>query len=178
MKTPAKLRFQAKVFLAIWLSILLPAFAAAHARYSDPEGFEWTTSCNVDCMLISLADQRLYVFGNHELIGWSSISSGRAGHDTPAGLFTITDKDPNHHSNLYNNAPMPFFLRLTDGGVGMHAGVLPGYPASHGCIRLPEGMARELYLHAEAGTMVEITNDTIDKFLAPAHKAPVSITKS
>jgi lipoprotein-anchoring transpeptidase ErfK/SrfK len=145
--------------------------------YHDSEGYEWNSTCNVDCMLISLAEQRLYVFGNHELIAWSTISSGRPGHTTPTGMFTITEKDLDHHSNLYNNAPMPFFMRLTDGGVGMHAGVLPGYPASHGCIRLPEEMARRLYQHVEPGTTVQIIEDTTAKYLAPDEKATPTVAR-
>ena len=149
--------------------LLLASFATGHTRDPDDE-YVWLKSCNVDCILISIADQRMDVFGDHKLIGWSSISSGRTGFDTPTGLFAVTDKDLLHRSNLYHNAPMPFFLRLTDGGVGLHAGYLPGYPASHGCIRLPPEMARRLFENVQDGTFVEIISGPIAS-LAPPQKA-------
>jgi lipoprotein-anchoring transpeptidase ErfK/SrfK len=111
------------------------------------------------------------VFGDHQLIAWSTISTGRTGYPTPTGIFVVTDKDRDHRSNLYHNAPMPFFMRLTNGGVGMHAGVLPGYPASHGCIRLPEEMARELYLHVEPGAFVQVIDGPISSILTQTRKA-------
>ena len=149
--------------------LLLASSATGHTRDPDDE-YVWLKSCNVDCILISIADQRMDVFGDHQLIGWSSISSGRTGFDTPTGLFAVTDKDLLHRSNLYHNAPMPFFLRLTDGGVGLHAGYLPGYPASHGCIRLPPEMARRLFENVQDGTFVEIISGPIAS-LAPPQKA-------
>ena len=149
--------------------LLLASFATGHTREPD-DAYVWLKSCNVDCILISIADQRMDVFGDHQLIGWSSISSGRTGFDTPTGLFAVTDKDLMHRSNLYHNAPMPFFLRLTDGGVGLHAGYLPGYPASHGCIRLPPEMARRLFENVQDGTFVEIISGPIAS-LAPPQKA-------
>jgi len=149
--------------------LLLASFATGHTREPD-DAYVWLKSCNVDCILISIADQRMDVFGDHKLIGWSSISSGRTGFDTPTGLFAVTDKDLLHRSNLYHNAPMPFFLRLTDGGVGLHAGYLPGYPASHGCIRLPPEMARRLFENVQDGTFVEIISGPIAS-LAPPQKA-------
>ena len=149
--------------------LIFSSVATANARDTD-EDYAWLKSCNVDCILISIADQRMDVFGDHQLIGWSSISSGRTGFDTPTGLFAVTDKDPMHRSNLYHNAPMPFFLRLTDGGVGLHAGYLPGYPASHGCIRLPPEMARHLFENVQDGTFVEIIPGPIAS-VAPPQKA-------
>ncbi len=124
-----------------------------------------TAESTVTHIVVSLADQRLYAYNGQQLVAWSNISSGRVGHETPTGTFVVTEKDPDHHSNIYDNAPMPFFMRLTDNGVGLHAGFLPGYPASHGCVRLPFSMAKELFQHVESGTQVDIvstpvTNDT------------------
>src|SRR3546814_12301464 len=82
---------------------------------------------------------------NGVLIGISTISSGTAGHETPTGIFTILQKKVDHKSNLYDDAPMPYMQRLTWSGIAMHAGNLPGYPASHGCIRLPLDFAERLY---------------------------------
>lgn len=96
-------------------------------------------------LVVSLPQQRLYVFRNGELLTTSAVSTGKRGHGTPAGTFRILQKAVIHHSNLYSNAPMPYMQRLTQGGVALHAGHVPGYPASHGCIRLPWAMAKKLY---------------------------------
>ena len=120
----------------------------------------------INHIVVSLADQRLYAYRDQQLVAWSNVSSGKPGHETPTGVFTVSEKDVDHHSNLYDNAPMPYFMRLTDGGVGLHAGQLPGYPASHGCVRLPSAMARELYQHVESGTSVEITSNSVSATVA------------
>jgi hypothetical protein len=153
-------RHRSVVRLAFLLSISFLANLTARPRDDDGD-FTWLKSANVDCIVISLADQRMDVFGDHQLIAWSNISTGRTGYHTPTGLFYITDKDLDHHSNLYHSAPMPYYLRLTDDGVGLHGGYLPGYPASHGCIRLPPEMARELFQHSEPGVFVEIIDGPI-----------------
>lgn len=126
---------------------------------ADLGKFTWIDeNASVNHIVVSLADQSLYAYNGTELVAYSNISSGKPGHETPTGTFTVSQKDVDHHSNLYENAPMPFYMRLTDGGVGLHAGFIPGYPASHGCVRLPMGMARELYQHVQSGTPVEITS--------------------
>ncbi len=89
--------------------------------------------------------QRMYVFQNDELIGFSTISAGKKGKETPTGYFNILQKNIDHKSNLYSNAPMPFMQRLTWDGIAIHGGHIPGYPASHGCIRLPHEFAKALY---------------------------------
>jgi len=124
--------------------------------------FTWLNpDASVNHIVVSLADQSLYAYNGQQLVAYSNISSGKPGHETPTGSFTVSEKDPDHHSNLYENAPMPFYMRLTDGGVGLHAGFIPGYPASHGCVRLPYGMARELFQHVESGTPVEIISTSV-----------------
>lgn len=132
-----------------------------YARFLWLCGDENQPEITVNHIVVSLADQRLYAYHGQMLVAWSNISSGRPGHETPTGAFTVSEKDVDHHSSLYDNAPMPYFMRLTDGGVGMHAGELPGYPASHGCVRLPFSMARELYHHVESGTRVEIIDTPV-----------------
>jgi len=135
--------------------------------------FTWLApDASVNHIVVSLADQSLYAYNGRQLIAYSNISSGKPGHETPTGSFTVSEKDPDHHSSLYENASMPFFMRLTDGGVGLHAGFIPGYPASHGCVRLPLGMARELFLHVESGTPVEIVPDSVTPSLTD--RAPAS----
>jgi len=119
------------------------------------------TTTSVNHIVVSLADQRLYAYNGQQLVAWSNVSSGRVGHETPTGSFVVSEKDPDHHSNVYDNAPMPYFMRLTDNGVGLHGGFLPGYPASHGCVRLPFAMAKELFQHVDSGTQVDIVNTPV-----------------
>lgn len=96
-------------------------------------------------ILVSLKKQRLYVHDKQGLVAETPISSGRRGMDTPKGIFTILQKNKRHYSNLYAGAPMPNMQRITWSGVAMHGGPLPGYPASHGCIRLPYSFAKTLF---------------------------------
>ena len=96
-------------------------------------------------MIVSLPEQLAYVYRNGVVIGVATVSTGKKGHETPTGVFTILQKDANHHSSLYNNAPMKFQERLTWDGVALHAGGLPGYPSSHGCVHLPSKFAEELF---------------------------------
>jgi hypothetical protein len=110
-------------------------------------------------IIISLKTQRGYVYRNGVPIGVTSVSTGKAGHRTPTGVFTILQKDIDHRSNKYANAPMPFMQRLTWDGIAMHAGNLPGYPASHGCVRLPREFAEQLFGITKLGLTVVITED-------------------
>ena len=134
--------------------------------------------------VVSLSKQRLYLMTGEQIYIDSPISSGKAGHSTPTGHFSVMEKDANHRSSIYGNfvdrkgrvvrsgisskidsapsgtryqgAPMKWFCRLTSTGVGFHIGVLPGYPASHGCIRLPEDMAPLIYQKVKVGTPVRV----------------------
>jgi hypothetical protein len=119
-------------------------------------------------IIVSLKLQRAYVYRNGVVIGVSTVSTGSEGRETPTGVFTILQKHVEHKSNLYDDAPMPFMQRLTWDGIAMHAGKLPGYPASHGCIRLPSGFAKLLYATTSRGTTVVITNDAPIPRLAPS----------
>ena len=94
---------------------------------------------------VNLYTQHVQLYRNGVSIGYSSISSGRPGYATPVGLFNVLQKNRHHRSNKYDDAPMPFMVRLTWDGVAFHAGALPGYPASHGCIRLPANFAAKLF---------------------------------
>jgi hypothetical protein len=109
-------------------------------------------------MIVSLPEQTLYVYRNGVRIGRSTISSGKPGHRTPTGVFTILEKNVNHTSSMYKGASMPYMERLTWGGVAVHAGNLPGYPASHGCVRLPLDFAEKLYTVTSKGTTVIVTD--------------------
>ena len=109
-------------------------------------------------IIVSLSEQVLYVYRNGVRIGRSSISSGKAGRHTPTGVFTILQKNIKHTSSIFKGASMPYMERLTWGGVAIHAGNLPGYPASHGCVRMPLDFAQKLYTVTSDGTTVIITD--------------------
>jgi lipoprotein-anchoring transpeptidase ErfK/SrfK len=96
-------------------------------------------------MIVSVPEQRARVYRNGISIGVTTVSTGRPGHATPIGVFTILNKDKDHRSKKYNDAPMPYSERLTWDGVALHAGGLPGYPESHGCIHLPTRFAQLLF---------------------------------
>jgi hypothetical protein len=110
-------------------------------------------------VLVSLPLQRAFVFRAGVPIGITTVSSGQPGYDTPTGAFQILEKDIDHHSNLYENAPMPFMLRLTWDGVALHGGHVAAEPASHGCVRLPRAFAQRLFDVAEIGSRVVITDE-------------------
>ncbi len=148
--------------------------------YWDGEGMSGSPSIK-----IKLGEQRAYFYKSGQLVGISQLSTGREGLDTPTGTFKISQKDKDHVSSKYGDyvdatgtvvvpnvelgkdpkppgttfkgSPMPYFMRIV-GGVGMHAGYLPGFPASHGCIRMPEFMAESFFNAVSVGTPVTITN--------------------
>jgi lipoprotein-anchoring transpeptidase ErfK/SrfK len=109
-------------------------------------------------VLVSLPQQRAYVFKGGVLAFTAPVSTGKRGHPTPVGTFRILLKKVHHNSSKYDNAPMPYMQRLTNYGIALHAGHVPGYPASHGCIRLPRGYAKTLYGLTDSSTRVTITN--------------------
>jgi lipoprotein-anchoring transpeptidase ErfK/SrfK len=136
-------------------------------------------------VVVSLSKQRAYLMMGDEVVIDSPISSGKRGHSTPTGHFSVMEKDADHRSSIYGDfvdrsgrvvragisakidsapsgthyvgAPMRWFMRLTGEGVGMHVGILPGYPASHGCIRMPPDGAKLFYDNVKIGTPVEVT---------------------
>lgn len=119
-------------------------------------------------LVINLKSQRAVLFRNGVPIGASTVSTGRPGYSTPTGIFTILQKHVEHYSSKYNNAPMPYMQRLTWGGIALHAGQLPGYPASHGCIRLPLGFAKLLYGVTRLGMTVVIAKVDSTPTIAPS----------
>src|SRR5207248_84074 len=112
-------------------------------------------------IVISIADQRISVYDNGALIARSSVSTGIPGHPTPLGVFSVISKQRWHRSNIYSAAPMPYMQRITWSGIALHAGVLPGHPASHGCIRLRNDFAIRLWRPTTRGTRVIIAPDDI-----------------
>ena len=126
-------------------------------------------------LVVSLDEQRAYVYRNGIAIGVSTISSGKTGKETPTGVFTILQKNKDHRSNLYNDAPMPYMQRLTWDGIALHGGHLPGYPASHGCVRLPQAFAEKLFAITRFGDSVVVANAKASpaSVVHPAVLAPV-----
>lgn len=163
------------VFLASLLAaatvaaVPLPAAAAALSLEDatatlTPNAYVWQDDgrggpVNI---VVSLPDQMAYVYRGTTLIAVSTVSSGKDGKETPIGRFPILQKETEHQSNLYNAAPMPFMQRLTWDGVALHAGNNPGFPASHGCIRLPAAFARKLFAITRVGTSVSVTDRSIN----------------
>ncbi|MCD9032246.1 L,D-transpeptidase [Luteimonas sp. Y-2-2-4F] len=126
-------------------------------------------------LVVSLDEQRAYAYRNGIAIGVSTISSGREGKETPTGVFTILQKRRDHRSNLYNDAPMPYMQRLTWDGIALHGGTLPGYPASHGCVRLPQAFAEKLFAVTRNGDTVVVAGGQASpaSLVHPAVLAPV-----
>lgn len=135
---------------------------AAEAGALRPGEFLWEPQLSPSgpvVIVISLSDQALSAYRNGIRIAYSTISSGAKGRSTPAGVFTILEKEVTHFSNKYHHAPMPNMQRLTWEGVALHGGDLPGYPASHGCIRLPREFAKLLYKLTSRGTTVIVLGE-------------------
>ena len=115
-------------------------------------------------IIIAIEEQRISLYDNVELIARSSVSTGVPSHPTPLGIFTVISKQRWHRSNIYSNAPMPYMQRITWSGIALHAGVLPGYPASHGCIRLTDSFATRLWHLTKRGTRVIIARGDVRPF--------------
>jgi lipoprotein-anchoring transpeptidase ErfK/SrfK len=112
-------------------------------------------------IIISIADQRISVYDDGTLIARSSVSTGVPGHPTPVGVFSVIGKELWHRSNIYSAAPMPYMQRITWSGIALHDGVLPGHPASHGCIRLANDFAIRLWHLTRRGTRVIIARNDV-----------------
>lgn len=163
-----------------WASVLISAFFIANApvatasaseselvktRLSDLDvgDYAWkpeaSESGDIE-IVVSLPLQAVYVYRGGTLIGLSTASTGREGKETPTGSFEILQKRREHYSNLYDDAPMPFMQRLTWDGIALHGGKIPGYAASNGCVRLPNGFARRLFEVTRLGARVHVLDST------------------
>ena len=107
-------------------------------------------------LIVSLSDQLAYLYRGSTLVAVSTISSGKDEKPSPTGIFSVLDKKPFYRSKKYDDAPMPWMQRIDQYGIALHAGFNPGYPASHGCIRLPAAFAKKLYSVTDVGTPVMI----------------------
>lgn len=112
-------------------------------------------------VVVSKSQQTLSLYADGDVIATSHVSTGKSGHETPSGIFSILDKRKYHESNIYSAAPMPFMQRLTWSGIALHEGHVPNYPASHGCIRLPAKFAKSLYGMTSRGVHVIVSNEDV-----------------
>ena len=138
----------------------------------QPNKFVWAEQASTDpvTIVVSIPQQRAFVYRGDRLVAASAVSTGKIGNDTPTGVYPILQKNEKHRSNLYDDAPMPFMQRLTWDGIALHAGRNPGFPDSHGCVRLPMEFAKRLFAITDLGTTVvvtdaEIEGDTLDREL-------------
>jgi hypothetical protein len=172
--------WQRQLNAPLWSIAVCGLFALTHASISaqhhvgklPPGDFFWEPELAPSgplVMIISLPDQTLSAYRNGIRIGYSSISSGTKGRSTPTGVFTILEKEVTHFSNKYHHAPMPYMQRLTWQGVALHGGDLPGYPASHGCIRLPREFAKRVYSVTTRGTTVIVVDEKHPQPTIAAH---------
>jgi len=164
-----------RVALAVMLTLTsAPVFAASAAEIDgvtmpieqaaselSANQFVWNDKDTGEAVsiVVSLATQRAFVYRGDRMVAATTISSGKGGNDTPPGTYPILQKNEKHRSNLYDDAPMPFMQRLTWDGIAIHAGANPGFPASHGCIRVPTGFAKRLFAVTSLGTTVTVTDD-------------------
>lgn len=155
----------AAVLLTAPFATLEPARAAQ--REAKPTEQPQALSGPAVMAVVSLGDQRISVYDAHGGAIRARVSSGQTDYETPVGVYSILQKNRDHYSNLYDDAEMPFMQRLTWSGIALHAGALPGYPASHGCVRMPHGFAEELFPLSKIGTRVIVARDDV---------APVEIT--
>ena len=150
------------------LLILAVARPAGAQESLGPGGYSWLEEgpfAGPLYLIISIERQRVHVYDGDRLVGIASVSTGMKGHRTPTGEFPVLQKREWHRSNIYSNAPMPFMQRLTWDGIALHAGHNPGYPASHGCIRLPYAFARKLFGMTQVGTLVSVTPERLSPTL-------------
>lgn len=167
--------------------VIFPTLVAAQgAKISSPVEFarkadslkpgEWVWAPEIApagpvTVYVDLSAQVATIYRNGVRIGVSTVSTGKPGHETPTGVFTILQKDARHRSSTYNNAPMPYQERLTWDGVALHAGGLPGYPESHGCVHLPLEFSRLLFGITDLGGTVIVAGRAGSTFVT--HSAGV-----
>ncbi|MFB9951056.1 L,D-transpeptidase family protein [Rhizobium puerariae] len=113
-------------------------------------------------IIVSKDKQSMVVYDGDKVVATSKVSTGKAGHTTPSGIFSILEKRKYHESNIYSNAPMPFMQRLTWSGIALHEGQVPNYPASHGCVRIPSSFAQTLFQMTERGVHVVISDAPVE----------------
>jgi hypothetical protein len=169
-----------KILLAVALSFAINTAFAQGAKESMPattpvdslKPGQWvwyadTVPEGPMLLMVSVTQQKAYLYRNGIRVAASTVSTGKKGHETPTGVFTILQKNKDHKSNLYkdnknNAAAMPYMQRLTWDGIALHSGNLPGYPASHGCVRMPDGFSKRLFAETTLGMTVIVSSDKVD----------------
>jgi hypothetical protein len=155
---------------------IIPADAQSRGRRAEPVAAANPAGPAAPLIAIaSLNGQHITVYAGTEKIARSAISSGMSGHRTPTGVFSILQRNRYHESNIYSGAPMPYMQRLTWSGIALHEGNVPGYPASHGCVRLPSGFAQQLWGLGKLGMRVIIAPDAPVPFLIEHDRLPTPI---
>ncbi len=147
-----------------------PSSSRARPRALKPGQWVWAPQiapAGPVLVYVDLSTQTADVYRNGVRIAATTVSTGKPGHETPTGVFHILQKDPNHHSSKYNNAPMPFQERLTLDGIALHAGGLPGYPESHGCVHLPLEFSKLLFGITHLGGTVIIAGAPGKPMMSP-----------
>ena len=150
-----------------YVAAIATAFAVAGAPFASakdkpdrtPPPLTAPTPDSPLIVVVSIRQQRVHVYDANGEITNSRISSGRPGFATPTGVFSILEKNVRHRSNIYSGAEMPYMERITWSGIALHAGVVPGFRASHGCIRLPYSFSRKLYGLTKIGNRVIVASD-------------------
>lgn len=155
----AALWLAAALLPAAMTAATLPARAqsGAEGNAEEPAGLTGPAALAV----VSLRDQRIAIYDSQGHAIRARVSSGQTDYETPVGVYSILQKNRDHYSNLYDDAQMPFMQRLTWSGIALHAGALPGYPASHGCVRLPYSFANEIFGLSKIGTRVIVAGDDV-----------------
>jgi hypothetical protein len=170
LRLPRSIFRSAFLFLFAWATTLhaatplLPGQVASGSQLKPGE-FTWhpeTSPRGPILIIVSIPEQKAYVYRNGVIIARTTISSGRKWHETPTGVFTVLQKQRDHTSSIFKGAKMPNMERLTWSGIALHAGNLPGHPDSHGCVRFPLAFSRQLYSVTSVGTTVVIADDASD----------------
>lgn len=189
---PGRFRLAALPAVAASLLALSLADPAAARRAQpdpdEPQATQVTRPMSTPLLaLISLKDQRVTIYDKDGAILHSPVSSGQTGYETPVGIYSVLQKEAEHYSNRYDDAAMPFMQRITWTGVALHAGALPGYPASHGCVRLPYQFAERLFPLTKLGMRVVISRYDVAPAAvshpllfkpAPLAEAPAVVSKT
>lgn len=157
-------KHSATIVLAAFASITAIQSADAEKRRSRPvveDVLQDTISGPAVLAVVSIKDQRVSIYDAAGGSMSARVSSGRTDYETPVGVYSVLQKEEEHHSNLYDDASMPFMQRLTWSGIALHAGQLPGYPASHGCVRMPDSFAQRLFPMTRVGMRVVVAYDDV-----------------
>ncbi len=183
--TKAIRRWQPPAFVTLVVSAALTVLTAAppadaKTRQTPPKPSTEATASRDGgeplMAIVSIKSQRVTLYDADGWILRAPVSSGTKGRETPQGVFSVVQKDKDHHSNLYDDAWMPNMLRITWSGIALHGGPLPGYAASHGCVRMPYGFAEKLFDKVRIGMRVIIAPDDVEpvEFAHPALFVPNS----